>query len=440
MNSSKKIITRFAPSPTGLFHIGSVRSALYNYLFTRHHDGEFILRIEDTDKERSKKEYEENILESLEWLGLSYDVIYRQSERTDIYISYLKKLVASGVAYEAEDSADREGKVIRFKNPNEVVSFQDMILGDISVDTTDLGDFVIAKNYNTPLYNFVVVVDDMEMNITHIIRGQDHVSNTPRQILIRRALEDSSIPIFAHIPLVLGSDKSKLSKRHGAVPVLEYREMGYIPEALLNFMALIGWNPGNDREIFNLKELVNEFSLEKVQKGGAIFNTEKLDWVNKEHLRNIKDEEFFQNIKLFIPHEYQDEKIWRKILPLVRERTSKYSDVADMFKVGELQYFFDAPKYDNPDKICWKENSKELTKEYLENVANILETTLDFTQEGVKGSVWPFTEEKGRGDVLWPMRYALSGLEKSPDPFLLAELLGKDETIRRLREASISLE
>ena len=293
------VVTRFAPSPTGNLHVGSARTALFSFLYARGCGGKFILRIEDTDKERSKKEFEESILASMEWLGFSYDEMYRQSERTEIYKKYLQKLIDSGSAYISKEEVKQEGdrsEVIRFKNPNKTVTFADEIRGEVTFDTTELGDFVIAKDVKNPLYHFVVVVDDLEMGVTHVIRGEDHISNTPRQILIQEAI-GAPRPTYAHIPLTLAADRSKLSKRHGAVSVEEYKKMGYLPEALVNFLALLGWNPGNDKEIFSIDELIKEFSLKKMQKGGAMFNFDKLDWVNKQHIARLDTEELFAKIK-----------------------------------------------------------------------------------------------------------------------------------------------
>ncbi|HEU5114515.1 MAG TPA: glutamate--tRNA ligase family protein, partial [Candidatus Paceibacterota bacterium] len=279
-------VTRFAPSPTGYLHAGNYRTAVFSYLFARQNGGKFILRVEDTDRARSKKEYENNILESLEWLKLPYDEMYRQSERGDIYREYLEKLIAEDKAYVSqettvhnqEDNAkERRTEVIRFRNPNKRVRFQDLIRGDIEFDTTELGDFVIAKSVTEPIFHFAVVLDDYLMGITHVIRGEDHISNTPRQILIQEAL-GAPTPIYAHLPLVLAHDRSKLSKRHGAESMTHYRDAGYVPDALLNYMALLGWNPGTDQEIFDLDGLIKAFDISKVQKGGAIFNEEKLRW------------------------------------------------------------------------------------------------------------------------------------------------------------------
>ncbi len=446
----KEIVTRFAPSPTGVLHVGSVRTALFNYLFARKYGGKFILRVEDTDKERSKKEYEDNILEGLKWLGISYDEIYHQSERADIHKKYLQKMIEDGSAYEAEparttqsggESKDGTGKIVRFKNPNTKVSFNDAVRGNIEFDTTDLGDFVIAKNLDTPLFHLAVVVDDFDMGVTHIIRGEDHISNTPRQILIQRAI-GASEPQYAHIPLILAPDRSKLSKRHGAVSVMEFKGKGYLPEAVINFLALIGWNPGDDRELFSMEELIKEFSLEKVQKAGAIFNTEKLDWVNKEYIKKMSSDDVMEKLEACMPASVQSMKgvtcdKFKKILPVVIERINVFSDIEKMAEEGELQYFFSQPEYEK-EGLFWKdEKDTEKTKERMDKVISILEEVPeeDFTAEKIKETVWDYATEEGRGSVLWPMRYALSGRDKSPDPFTLAGIFGKKETVERLQVA-----
>ena len=262
--SEQKVITRFAPSPTGKFHVGGIRSALYNYLYARKHNGKFILRCEDTDPARSKKEYEDYFINVFKWLGLEYDEFFRQSERTEIYKKYLHKLLEEDKIYISKEEIKEEGQrseVIRFRNPNKIVTFHDEVLGDLSFNTTELGDFIIARNIESPLYHFTVVVDDFEMNITHIIRGQEHVSNTPRQILIQEAI-GAPRPIYAHGSVILNEERAKLSKRDPLVrPSLEYKDEGYLPEGLLNFMAFLGWNPGGEKEIYTLKKLINAFSL-----------------------------------------------------------------------------------------------------------------------------------------------------------------------------------
>jgi glutamyl-tRNA synthetase len=441
---TQEVRVRFAPSPTGVLHVGGVRTALFNFLFARKHKGKMILRIEDTDQERSKKEFEDDILAGLRWLSISYDEFYRQSERASLYKKHLEYLIAHGSAYwskEEVQGAGKRGEVIRFRNPNKTITFRDIIRGDISFDTTDLGDFVIAKDMETPLYNFAVVVDDFEMGITHVIRGEDGISNTPRQILIQEALS-APRPRYAHIPFILAEDRSKLSKRHGAVSVTEYRKMGFLPEALVNFLALIGWNPGSDREIFTINELIQEFSLEKVQKGGAIFNIEKLRWMNKEYLKNLSADEFKKNVLAFLPEHIRllpnfNNNILDRLIPIIRERISAFGDIAQMANAGELDYYFAAPMY-SKEKLLWKDAADyQKTKIRLTHALSVLKNLNDdiFNAEHIKKELWDYATKEGRGSVLWPMRYALSGKERSPDPFILAEILGKDETVKRLTKA-----
>ena len=430
-----KVVTRMPPSPTGLFHIGSARTALYNYLYAKQNDGKFILRIEDTDKERSKKEFEDNIIESFTWLKMPYGEFYRQSERTEIYKKYLQKLIDQKIAYisKEEPQEDRErGEVIRFKNPNKKIKFNDLILGEVEFDTTDLKDFVIAKDLDTPLYHFAVVVDDMLMEVSHVIRGQDHISNTPRQILILEALEGKR-PQYAHIPLILSPDKAKLSKRHGALPALEYKEKGYLPEALLNFLALIGWNPGNAKEIFTLDELVKEFSLEKVHKSGGVFNITKLDWINKEHIKLLPKEEIEKNILAWLPETMRNPKL----VPVIFERISKWGDVKEMVEDGGLDLFFKAPVFDKA-KLIFKDTPPEKIKNNLELAIKALSNLEEsnFTAEEIKNNLMLIADNLGkRGELLHPIRYALSGADKSPDPFIIASIIGKNETLSRLQKA-----
>jgi len=294
-NNQGQVRVRMAPSPTGNLHIGTARTAFFNYLFAKKHKGKFILRIDDTDRERSTKEFEQNILDNLEWLGIHYDELYRQSERTEIYVSYLDKVIESGKAYISKDEAKGEGKrreVIRLKNPNKKISFNDLVRSEVTFDTTELGDIVIAKSMEEPLYHFASVVDDFEMSITHIIRGEDHISNTPRQILIQEAI-GAPRPLYAHLPLILASDRSKLSKRkHGeSVSLNYYKNQDYLPQAILNYLALLGWNPGTDQEIFTVRELIEVFDISRVHKGGAIFDEKKLAWVNRKHFNLEKSNE-----------------------------------------------------------------------------------------------------------------------------------------------------
>ncbi|MBU4479851.1 glutamate--tRNA ligase [Patescibacteria group bacterium] len=441
--ATKKIITRFPPSPTGNLHVGSARTALFNYIFAKQNNGEMLFRLEDTDKTRSKPEFEKDILDGLEWLGIDFDKakMFRQSERGEIYKKYLEKMIADGTAYVSKEEEIKEGgraEVIRFKNPNKKIVFNDLVRGDIEFDTTELGDFVIAKSIEEPLYHLTVVVDDFETGITHVIRGEDGISNTPRQILIQEVI-GAPRPIYIHMSFSLAPDRSKLSKRFGAVAVTEYKNKGYLSEAMVNYLMLLGWNPGTDQEIFSMKELVEQFDLNKIQKGGAIFDLVKLNWVNKEYIKKMSDEDFKNKVLEFLPEEiknlagYNDEKL-NKILPVVKERIENFGDIKEMAEAGELSYFFDAPEYEK-EKLVWKDDGEEKAKKYLSEVVKILENVEDFSAENVKNTLWDFATEQGRGSVLWPMRFALSGKDKSPDPFTLAEILGKEEVVNRLKIA-----
>ena len=430
------VVVRIAPSPTGNLHIGTARTALFNYLFAKQNNGKFVIRIEDTDKERSKKEYEENIKDGLEWLGIKHDEYYRQSEREDIYKKYLQKLIESGKAYISKESPKEESQrseVIRFKNPNKKVKFEDMIRGEIEFDTTELGDFVIAKSLDEPLYHLAVVVDDFEMGITHAIRGEDHISNTPRQILIQEAV-GAPRPKYAHLPLILNTNKSKLSKRDGAMSIFEYREIGYLKDALVNFLAMLGWAPKDDTEIFSMRELVNNFRLEDIQKGGAVFNIEKLNWFNKEWIKQMDDSE----LKEIIQKESDvSSSILKRALPEIKERIDFIKDIDKLFKIdGEFEYLVSLPTFEE-EKLNWKENSKEITQKHLNKVLSLIGTIPleEFSADKIKDTVWPYANEEGRGDVLWPVRYALSGKDKSVDPFNLAYILGKDESVKRIENA-----
>lgn len=451
MSNSKPIVVRMAPSPTGNLHVGTARTTLFNYLFAKHTGGKFILRIEDTDKERSKPEFEKNIIDGLHWLGLSWDEFYRQSEREEIYVSYLQKLIDSGHAYVSKEEVKEEGQraeVIRFKNPNKLITFEDLIRGEVTFNTEELGDFVIARSMSEPLYHLAVVIDDHEMGVTHVIRGEDHISNTPRQILIQEAI-GAPRPIYAHLPLILDTDRKKLSKRaHGAsVWIDSYKQDGYLPEALNNFFALMGWNPGGEKEVFTLDELCSIFEIEKTQKGGAIFNKEKLNWFNKEHMKRMGAEALNEGIEIALKNSKKLESktinatLIRNVISTTLERVSTLSEITILADAGEFDYFLDAPVYEK-DLLFWKEEKDSaITKRRIEKVIEILSTIGDdtFTADTVKTALWDYATEEGRGQVLWPMRVALSGKEKSPDPFILSGMLGKTETVARLRTAEQKL-
>lgn len=470
---------RIAPSPTGALHIGTARTALFNWLFAKQTKGVFILRIEDTDLERSDPAFETDIVENLRWLGIVWDEgpdiggtfgLYRQSERRERYAEYLHRLLEQGSAYhcfcsEAELEDEREammmrgeaprysGKcralapaevdarlakgipsIIRLKMPARKVVIQDLIRGAVSFDTSLIGDIAIAKNPETPLYNFAVVADDAEMKISHVLRGEDHLSNTPKQWMIAEAL-DLPHPAYGHFPLILGPDRSKLSKRHGVPSIAHYRQEGYLPEALVNFIALLGWHPEGDEEILSRDDLISQFSIERIQKAGAVFNIAKLDWMNAEYIRRIPDAELKA---LLLPYltatgaregEYLD-----KVISLEKARIKKLSDI-----VEATDYFFRRPAPD-PALLAWKGATAGETKENIEKIMTALAAVepVEFDRASIERALAPLCGGD-RGKVLWPFRAALTGKATSPGPFEIAEILGKDETLSRLHYAATIL-
>lgn len=442
---TNQIITRFAPSPTGYLHAGNYRTALFAYIFARQNGGKFILRIEDTDRERSKKEYEDNIVDSLKWLDLDYDEFYRQSERIETYKKYIKKLIDAKKAYISRETSTEEGSratVIRFKNPNKKVGFDDLIRGHVEFDTTELGDFVIAKSETEPVFHLANVVDDFEMGITHIIRGEDHISNTPRHILLYEAL-DLIIPRFVHISLLLSPDRSKLSKRKGALAITEYRSKGYLREAVVNYLILLGWHPTDDKEMLSIDEILKSFLLERVQKSGAIFDEAKLLWFNRQYLLKLSDVDFIEKALPFLPEWLSSKSdIFKRLLPILRDKTHKLSDLIQLFaQNNELFFVKELPNY-NSVMLLWKKNpDKQTTLANLNKTKAIIEQVNenDFTADTIKNALWNYAEEKGRGDVLWPLRVALTGQEKSPDPFMSAFILGKVESLDRIEKACVIL-
>ena len=436
---NKKIVTRFAPSPTGFLHIGAYRTAIFAFLYAKHMGGEFILRIEDTDKERNKKEYEQNIIDSLNWMGLSHDRFYRQSENIERHKEVLRDFINRGVAYiskeEAKDGSGVMRELIRFKNPNKVVTFLDTVVGEVKTDTTDLGDFILAKDIDNPLFHLAVVVDDNDEGVTHVIRGADHISNTPRQILIYEALK-AEIPTYTHLPLVTGQDKLKLSKRRGAKSITDYKEMGYTPAAILNMSVLMGWNPGTEQEIFDINNLIEIFDINKVQKSPAMFNIEKLNWVSREHIKLMSETEQIENIKKFT--NLKSETV-EKIREIIIERIHNFGDVRAMEEAGEFSYYENMPKIEDPKRLIWKTSDKEKT------IGNLKDAIITIDEGGEDMEKVTFLLKSkadilGKGDLLWPIRYALSGKEKSPDPFTLLKVLGTEESKKRLKNAIIALD
>lgn len=445
---STNVVTRIPPSPTGRLHIGTARTALFNYLFARHNGGRIVFRSEDTDRARSKKEFEEEIIEGLSWLGLSWDAFSRQSERAGRYRELLEKIVAEGKAYVSaepgKEDPSRTVEVIRLRNPGRQLTFADVVRGTITFDTAELGDFVIARSMSDALYHFAVVADDMDSGVTHVIRGEDHISNTPRQILIQEAL-GAERPLYAHLPLILDEKRAKLSKRSGtATSIAEYRDEGFLPEALVNYLALLGWNPGGNREDFSLDELVGLFSLEGVQKGGAVWDRDKLLSVNHRWMRKLSDDDFIAQLKTRFDLEDSDVRsnLVLKAVPLLKERARAFSEARALL-AGELACLFSEPALDQSRLIARELADRPgMTKTALQGLLGpIGDLAEGVSSADVKTVLMPFadTEEEkvkgGRGGVLWPLRYALSGQERSPDPFTLISILGPQEAVSRLQKA-----
>lgn len=453
-------VTRFAPSPTGFLHAGNHRTAVFAYLSAKHYGGSFIVRIEDTDTARYDPESEANIFETLAWLNLPIDKQYRQSEHRARHRKLLEKLIADNTAYiskETPKTPEEREEVIRFKNPGGMVSFEDVVRGNITVDTSDLGDFIVARSLNEPVFHFAVVVDDADEGVTHVIRGEDHISNTHRQILIQRALGFKT-PIYVHLPLILGSDRTKLSKRKGAKPLTEYRDMGILPEAMLNYLAFLGWNPGDNREYMSREELVKAFNLSRVQKGSAIFDETKLFSVNQHWMRKLSDSDYIAHLGSNLGGHTSDVRpprsyIIAKAVPLLKERAKSFKEAQEML-AGELSCLFVEPEIDR-NKLLAKELTERpnmaimALKGLLEPIKAMPE---GITSEEIKSVIMLFANAEetkglsaqagkgGRGAVLWPLRYALSGQERSPDPFTLISILGSKEAISRIQKAIAILE
>lgn len=430
------IVTRIAPSPTGYLHFGLARTALYCYLFARKGRGKYILRIEDTDVARNKSEYESDIDEQLAWLGLHPDERFRQSDHRERHKACLTQLVEGGHAYVSEEPAKddpaKQVSVVRFKNPGIQITFTDLIRGDITFDTSELGDFVIARAIDDPLYHMAVVVDDADEGVTHIVRGEDHISNTPRHILLQHALGFPT-PHYAHIPLILMPDKSKMSKRKHESSVKHFREEGILPEALINYLALLGWNPGGERELYTLDELAGLFDIGQVHKSGAVFDTEKLLWFNQQYMRKLPDEAFLEGLSS-IALEAKQSHI---PVSLLKERARTFKEAAALLESPEFDFLKPEIAYQSPLLTKGAKVPPEEAKSHLEAILGLLEgiSEPNFTSEGVKTAVFPYANEKGRGAVLWPLRVALSGQEKSPDPFQIASLIGKEHSLKRVKKA-----
>ena len=467
----KKVVTRFAPSPTGPFHIGGARTVLFNYLFAKSNNGKLILRIEDTDTERSEKKWEDQIIDSLNWLGIDYDEVFRQSERGEIYEKYLNEILESGQAYrcfctkeeldkEKEDQKEKslaprysgkcreidkaesdqragegESFVIRFKVPAERLEYEDLVHKKISEDMSNLSDFVIAKGMKA-LFNFVNVVDDHEMGVTHVIRGEDHIPNTFKHILIFEAFS-WELPKFAHIPLLLSPEKKKISKRDSEglpVTITALREKGILSEAAVNFFALLGWNPGTEEEFFSLEDLENRFSLGRVGKSASIYDMSRLEFFNSTYIRKLSDKDFSEKIKSFLTYEKVPEN-FLEISKTIKERARFLSEAQEL-----LKWFFE---YELPSKdLILNEKMKvdeEIAKKVLEKSLDLLRRENDFSEENLKEKFLNLVKELGlkNGQVLWPVRAALTGEKFSPGAFEVASCLGKEECVKRMEKIKI---
>jgi nondiscriminating glutamyl-tRNA synthetase len=486
MHTPTSVRVRMAPSPTGSLHIGNARTCLYNYLFARRRGGHFVLRIEDTDVARSTLEFELEMVDNLHWLGLTWDEgpqaaggeeigplgPYRQSRRSELYAAAVARLLEAGAAYrcwctpeelaavrreqEARREAPRynrrclnltdgerqafqaEGRrpAIRFRVEPERIVFEDLIRGRVEFDNALLGDFVIVRADGMPLYNFVVVVDDAAMRISHVIRGEEHLSNTPKQIAIYRALGEPQ-PEFAHIPLILNPDRSKMSKRQGETAVSDYRAQGYLPEAVVNFLAFLGWSPGTEEEIFTLDGLVQRFELEKVHKGGAIFDRERLDHLNGVYIRALSDEQLALRLRPWVPEAIDDDGLVR-LVPLARERLVRLSDVV------ELAAFL----WEADEQVANRYGAAELVPKgrdaaaasvALERATEVVRQLddADFAADVLESRCRLAAEDLGwkPGDFFRPIRVALTGRTVSPPLFGSMELLGRDRCVARLGSA-----
>ncbi len=485
----KKVVTRFAPSPTGFMHVGGVRTALYAWLLAKKEGGKFILRIEDTDKEREVVGSLEHIMASLKWLGLNWDEgpdiggvhgSYIQSERLPIYKKYAEMLIEKGCAY-ADPYTKEEIDVFRTKAEEEKRAFlfrehrpesveawdgtkplrfkvstlkrfvwTDLVWGELSAGEEALDDFILIKSDGYPTYNFAHIVDDIEMQVTHVMRGQEFISSTPKFLSVYEALGVEP-PFFATTPPIMADDgKKKLGKRDGAKDILEYQKEGYLPVAMINFLALLGWHPEGEKEIFTVEELISAFEVGRIQRSGAQFGDDKLDWINKEHLKLLSDEEkskaiverLLQNESTKNSPMLSDSSFTEKISPIIFDRISKWVDIDTLLSEGEFVYFFNEPEFD-PSLLSWKGESsvEEIQKhlEYLHALFYGAEEKVFESSESVKSLIFDYATQEGRGQVLWPLRVSLSGREKSPDPFTLAYILGKDVTLKRIANAILKV-
>jgi glutamyl-tRNA synthetase len=459
------VVTRFAPSPTGYLHVGGARTALYSWLYAKSLGGEFVLRIEDTDLERSTEEAKQAILDGMQWLGLHHDKgPYYQTERFDRYNQIIDELLEKGLAYKcfmsvAELDAIREEQekkgekprypgtwrdrtdhpegqpyVIRFKNPLEgEVVIKDHVRGEIRISNTELDDLIIKRTDGAPTYNFCVVVDDWDMGITHVVRGEDHINNTPRQINILNAL-GAPIPEYAHVSMILGDDGKKLSKRHGAVSVMQYRDDGYLPQAVLNYLVRLGWSHG-DQEIFSLEEMIEHFSLDAISKSASAFNTEKLNWLNEHYIKTLPASEVAEYAKWHFEQQGIDCSNGPSLESVIAVQADRVTTLKELAEIS--QYFYS--DFDEFDEKAAKKHLRVVAKEPLQAVKDALLAIDDWTSENIQAAINSTAEklDVGMGKIGMPLRVAATGSGNSPSLDVTLNLMNKDKIAQRIDKALI---
>jgi glutamyl-tRNA synthetase len=416
---------RFAPSPTGFLHIGGARTALFNWMYARAQNGKFILRIEDTDKVRSKQEYLDEILDSMKWLGLTWDEFYKQSDRFTLYREYADKLLSEGKAY-------KDGEAVILKVPEKQIKIYDLIRDEIAVDTKEIKDQVLMKSDGSPTYSFACVIDDALMEISCVIRGEDHISNTPKQILIYEAL-GFKVPKFAHLPLILDDERARLSKRAGAVAVTDYRRQGFLPQAIVNYLMLLGWSPGQNQEIIKLENAIKNFSIKKINKAGAAFSMDKLRWINGQYLKQIPSEDL---VGFLVPilkergyiKDHFDSGYLKKLVDLFKGRMDTLMDFLEW-----TDFVFD-PGFKLSEEVRGQHLTVNRKKEF-ELLCGRLKDVSPFDPIPIEGIFRNLVEELGlkASDLVHPIRVALTGRAVGPGLFETMAVLGKDKTIERLQ-------
>lgn len=424
---------RFAPSPTGHVHIGNIRVAIFNWLFARHEGGEFLVRVEDTDRERSTPEAVQAVFDALAWLGIDHDgePLY-QSSRRDAHLAAARALLDQDAAYLEDKGGTGKGECIVFRMPHEAVTFSDVIKGELRKEAEDLKDLVIVRSNGSPVFHLANVMDDIEMGITHVIRGDDHIENTYRHVALYRAL-GAAVPRFAHLPMITNEQGKPYSKRDGAAFVGEFRERGYRAEALFNFLALLGWSPGEDRELMTRREMIDLFDLSRVKSGPAKVDPDKLEWMNFEYFRRIPAEEFKTGFRRALQEAglvagEPDEGYLDAVIALMRERTKWYADVP------AASGFFFTEEYPYDEKACRKRLRKEGVPELLRDVKECLAGAPDFAAQALEQAVRAFAEGKGisASKVVHPVRVAVSGLAVGPGLFEMLSVLGRERVLARL--------